>query len=163
MRIAYRAHVFNNSYLTIQTKLMLYSTLVTSVCLYGCGMWRLNVSEINQLESINFNYLRYIIPNMNRTSSYEDVIMEAANHGCPIVPIQCMIAMRCLRFLGHVERLEPDKLQKIIIHCRVADGKQCRGAPGISYRHAVIRALDMNGIGKISGLYLQRIRLNGKN
>ena len=108
---SYRAHVFQNRCLSISAKLNLYTVLVTSAALYGCSLWSLNKAEVGKLESINFKFLRYIVPNTTRMSSYEDIIIEAANWDVTIVPIECLIAKRNLRFLGHIERMPYSALQ----------------------------------------------------
>ena len=149
MRVAYassRAHIYQNKYLSTTAKLNLYTVLVTSAALYGSAMWSLNRAEIGKLESINFKFLRYIVPNMTRMSSYEDVIIEATDRGAIIIPIECLIAKRSLRFLGHVERMSDTTLQKIVIHSRLFEGVQKQGAPYLSYRHAIFKSLVNFGL-----------------
>ena len=85
--------------------------------------------------------LKSIIPGVTINSSYEELIMIAASMNVPIITIDCLIKKRKLRFLAHVQRNSNDSLHKIVIHSRIGNGAQCKGAPLMSYRQAICNAI----------------------
>ena len=142
----YKALIFKNRYLSLKNKLSLYTTFVTTVGLYGSATWCLTNDLIADLEAAHFKFLRFIVPGMTPMSSYEDIIMAAAKLGVTITPIECIIKTRFLIFLGHVQRINANIIQNQILHCRLTDGAQCRGAPLMNYRQTISKTLQSFGV-----------------
>ena len=161
MRLAfekYKQRIFKNRYLSLQNKLILFTTFVSTVGLYGSATWCINDLLINKLEALHFRMLKSIVPGVTTNSSYEDVIMFAANMNVPIITIDCLIKKRMLRFLGHVQRMNDNSLQKIVIHSRMINGTQCKGAPPTSYRQSICKAIKSFGIDTDNWMELAKYR-----
>ena len=153
MRLAFEKYImriFKNRYLSLQNKLTLFTTFVSTVGLYGSATWCINELLIDKMEALHFTMLKSIVPGVMTSSSYEDAIMIAANMNVPIITIDCLIKKRMLRFLGHVQRINDNSLQKIVIHSRMSNGAQCKGAPPMSYRQSICKALKSFGIDQIT-------------
>jgi hypothetical protein len=56
--------------------------------------------------AVNLKILRRIVPGAYAATPLEELITLAANHGCLI--LKCRIYQICLRYIGHVERMEND-------------------------------------------------------
>ena len=149
MRIAYgkyKANIFKNKYLSMKDKLALYNTFVSTVGLYGSATWCITEALILKLDALNFKFLRSIVPGMTRMSSYEDIILKAAEYGVAIITMDCLLKKRLLRFVGHIQRMKNTNIQKQVLHSRLREGMQGRGAPPMNYRQAITKALRSYGI-----------------
>ena len=73
----YQMHIFRDISLSITLRLHIYSVLVLSTILYGCTLWRFERNKMNKLKIEHYSHLRYIIPSVNRTSSFQDLIVTA--------------------------------------------------------------------------------------
>ena len=138
----------------------LFNTFVSTVALYGSATWYITDVLITKLERVHFKLLRSIVPGMTRMSSYEDIILKAAEYGVAICTIECLIRKRMLRFLGHVHRMEDNVIQKQVLHSRLSEGSQCRGAPPMNYRQAVINAIKSFGINPQEWMNIALDRIN---
>jgi hypothetical protein len=65
-------------------------------------------SRHRKLEAVNLKILRRIVPGAYAATPLEELITLAANHGCLILTLECRIYQICLRYIGHVERMEND-------------------------------------------------------
>ena len=149
MRIAfqkYKRRIFMNKLLSISIKLRIYTVMVSTAGLYGSALWSLTKQQTTKLEALNLKFLKIIVPKMNIFSSYEDVIIEAAQHKCIIIPIECQAIKRGLMFLGHVERMNPHNIQIKILHSEINKGTKKSGAPLVGYKNSICKKLNQFGI-----------------
>ena len=125
----YKANIFRNNYLSMKNKRSLFTTFVSTVGLYGSATWCLTDVLTSKLDAVHFKFLISIVPGMTRISSYEEIITSAVDLGVPIVTMDCLVKKRILRFIGHVQRMDDNTTQKQVLHSRLSEGTQGRGAP----------------------------------
>ena len=75
--------------------------------------------------------------------------------GCAI---KCSIRKRFLRYLGHVERMGDETLQRKVLHSRLGGGTQCRGKPPMNYRNTMLKSLNSFGISTLEWMELVKNR-----
>ena len=144
----YQLHIFSNRHLSITSRLNLYSVLVLSAMLHGSSLWGFKRNQMDKLESMHFSHLRYIIPGMTRASSFEDlIIVTAANKfKVAIMTIEAMVTKRKLRYAGHIERMNDNEIQRIMLHGEIDLGGRTVGRPLLGYRSSLKAALKLFGI-----------------
>ena len=59
---------------------------------------------------------------MTRMSSYEDIIMRVPDFDVTIATIDYLHKKRILKFVGHIERMEDDRIRKQVLYSRLCEG-----------------------------------------
>ena len=98
------AGVWKQSHLSLQTKLRLYSTLVTPILLYGSDTWTLTKSELSRLQAFHMRNQRLIM-NIKWYDRVRNVEI-AGRTGLPHIGTTIQRQRHAL--FGHVARLNPD-------------------------------------------------------
>ena len=125
--------VWSNSLLSERTKVLVYQACVLSTLLYGSESWTVYARQERRLNSFHLRSLRRLlhirwqdrVPNT-------DVLQRAGLMGIP-----SMLMQRCLRWLGHVHRMEPDRLPREILYGELRDGARKVGRPLLRYKDTV--------------------------
>jgi hypothetical protein len=131
-----------NSNISERLRLVFFTMIVVPNGMYGCSSWNLTVHDMKELDKIQFRLLKILLGvNSIRKMSYESVLARCRRAGCKILPFECKLLKLQLRYLGHIERMEANRLQKIIIHGGMVSGKRKQGAQPHSYRQAAKYAL----------------------
>jgi uncharacterized protein YegJ (DUF2314 family) len=109
----------------------------------------LTEKQVKALDSIQYQLLKKLfrIPFGERVA-YEELLIFASHAGYPILPLECRIAKLQLRYLGHVQRMGNERLQKMLVYSslNIGDNKNNRGAPARNYRQAIRDALNKFGV-----------------
>lgn len=134
--------VFNNHALTVATKIMVYRAIVLSTLLYACDTWTLYRSDIKSLERFQQYKLRQIlkIPWESHITNI-DVLNQAS-----ITSVEATITHHRLRWAGHVQRMDPSRLPKIMLYGELTHGTRPRGAPKLRYKDQLKRTLALTNI-----------------
>ena len=132
-----RERVWHNKNLTIKTKSAVYRAIVLSALLYGVESWvvyratahKLSVYMMRQLRQIvNISWWQYI-------SNAKILEMTA------LLSIYDILIGRCLRWTGHVNRLENTRLPKLILYSQLTEGTRGIGRPKLRYKDTIKRNL----------------------
>lgn len=134
--------VWNNSSLTINTKMKVYQACVLSTLLYGSEAWTLYARQERRLNSFHLRNLRKIlgitwqdrVPNKN--------VLEKA--GVP--SMFALLTQRRLRWLGHVSRMQDGRIPKDMLYGELATGSRPAGRPVLRYKDVCKRDLKAGGI-----------------
>ena len=129
--------VWSNSLLSERTKVLVYQACVLSTLLYGSESWTVYARQERRLNSFHLRSLRRLlhirwqdrVPNT-------DVLQRAGLMGIP-----SMLMQRRLRWLGHVHRMEPDRLPREILYGELRDGTRKVGRPLLRYKDTIKRDL----------------------
>jgi len=116
------AAVWKQKHLSLQTKLRLYSSLVTPVLLYGSDTWTLNKSELSKLQAFHMRNQRLIM-NIKWYDKVRNVEI-AAQTGLP--HIGTIIQRQRHALFGHVVRLDSDTPanQALALHRDINEGRR---------------------------------------
>jgi hypothetical protein len=60
--------------------------------------------------------------------------------------MECKLLKLQLRYIGHILRMNNNRLQKIVVHGGMISGKRKQGAPPRSFRHAAQYAIENFGL-----------------
>ena len=135
--------VWSNSLLSERTKVLVYQACVLSTLLYGSESWTVYARQERRLNSFHLRSLRRLlhirwqdrVPNT-------DVLQRAGLMGIP-----SMLMQRRLRWLGHVHRMEPDRLPREILYGELRDGARKVGRPLLRYKDTIkhdLKAVKIN-------------------
>ena len=129
--------VWSNSLLSERTKVLVYQACVLSTLLYGSESWTVYARQERRLNSFHLRSLRRLlhirwqdrVPNT-------DLLQRAGLMGIP-----SMLMQRRLRWLGHVHRMEPDRLPREILYGELRDSTRKVGRPLLRYKDTIKRDL----------------------
>ncbi|KAK4303406.1 hypothetical protein Pmani_024556 [Petrolisthes manimaculis] len=146
--------VFNNHALTMATKIMVFQAIVLSTLLYACEIWTLYRSEIQSLECFQQYKLRQILKIPWNSHTTNVAVLNQAS----ITSVEANIIRHRLRWAGHVQRMEPSRLPKIMLYGELANGTRQREAPKLLYKDQLKRTLALTNIDPSSWEQTARVR-----
>ncbi|KAK3889203.1 hypothetical protein Pcinc_006774 [Petrolisthes cinctipes] len=134
--------VFNNHALTMAKKIMVFQAIVLSTLLYACETWTLYRSDIQSLERFQQYKLRQILKIPWESHTTNVAVLNQAS----VTSVEATIIHHRLRWAGHVQRMEPFRLPKIMLYGDLANGTRPRGAPKLRYKDQLKRTLALTNI-----------------
>ena len=137
-----KKRVWQNSKLTIKTKMKVYSACVLSTLLYGSETWTTYTKQEQRLNSFHLRCLRRIMNIRWQDKITNTEVLTRA--GIPSIP--ALLTTRRLRWLGHVRRMDDGRIPKDILYGEVARGKRPRGRPYLRFRDACLRDMRTTNI-----------------
>ncbi|XP_076028446.1 uncharacterized protein LOC143017542 [Oratosquilla oratoria] len=121
---------------------MVFRAIVLSTLLYACETWTLYRSDIQSLEQFQQYKLRQNlkIPWESHTTNIE--VLNRAS----MTSIEATIIHHRLRWAGHIQRMGPSRLPKIMLYGELTPGTRPRGAPKLRYKDQLKRILAITNI-----------------
>jgi hypothetical protein len=119
-------HVAAKEHNKRREKEMIYYSMVKSVLIYGAEIWSLYEDDRRRINATEMNALRRsvrICKLDRKTNEYIRGKMDAQNM------ILDDITWKQLIWYGHVERMDPTRLPKIMIHWKPEGRKKTRPSP----------------------------------
>ena len=101
-----KQRVWNNPSLIVKTKIHVYQACVLSILLYSSEAWTTYVSQERKLNSFHLRCLRCILHIQWQDKVPNTEVLDRAN----LKSIFAILSERHLRWLGHVRRMEHDRL-----------------------------------------------------
>lgn len=135
--------VWENSKLSIKTKMAVYNACVLSTLLYGSETWTTYAKQERRLNAFHMRCVRRILG-----ISWQDRVPNTevlSRAGLPTM--FTLLRQRRLRWLGHVHRMEDGRIPKDILYGELMNGKRGTGRPQLRYRDVCkrdMKALDIN-------------------
>ena len=129
--------VWDNSLLTINTKMKVYQACVLSTLLYGSETWTLYSRQERRLNAFHMRCLRQLLG-----ITWQDHITNAevlSRAGLP--SMYAMLTQRRLRWLSHVCRMDDGRIPKDIMYGELATGTRPTGGPTLRYKDVCKRDL----------------------
>ena len=123
--------VWRNKHLKLETKLLVYRTLVLPVLLYNCEAWTLLGADLAKLDAFDSRCLRRIL-NIHWSDRVTNVVVRQR---AGQEPVSRTIRRRRLRLFGHIARLPSNTpayriLDELILRPRF-DGSWSRPPGGV--------------------------------
>ena len=133
---------WNNKMLTTKTKMHIYNACVLSTLLYGSETWTTYSRQERRLNTFHLRCLKKIlgIKWQDRKTNVE--ILQLAE----TTSIHSILCNRRLRWLGHVQRMEDQRLPKQLLYGELKTGSRKRGRPKMRYKDNCKRDLNKCGI-----------------
>ena len=130
--------VMKNRGLGMNVKRVLYEKVIMPTVMYGSELWGMKVSERQKLNVFEMKCLR----SMAGVSRLDRLRNEEVRERTGVrKELAARVDMNVLRWFGHVERMENERLLKRVMNARV-DGRSVRGRPRFGWMDGVKRALD---------------------
>lgn len=136
-----RLNVWNDPFIRRGIKSILYKVIVQSTLLFGCETWALPEAELSRLEVFQMRCLRTICS----LSIIDRIPNEEILQRCSVSGISDIIKYRRLRWLGHVARMDNNRLPKMMMFSTL-EGDGRRGRPVKSWNDYVRHDLETLGI-----------------
>ena len=130
-----RQRLWNNRHVSIRAKCKVYRAVVLSTLLYGAEAWTIYRVEVKKLHAYMMRQLRDIMGVKWYDKITNDEILSRAN-----LPWMADILIeKNLRWLGHVQRMENDRLPKQLLYSQLCEGKRNQGRPRLRFKDVVKR------------------------
>ena len=125
-----RERVFDNHDLSLTTKLAVYRAVVIPTLLYGCESWVTYSRHVKDLERIQQRHLRRIMRiRWFHYISNQEVLSRAKG-----ASIEVLVSRARLRWVGHVLRMEDNRLPKSVLYGEMLDGRRKHGGQCKRYK-----------------------------
>ena len=133
--------VFRSLKVNFAAKRRAYEALVLSVLLYGCECWSLTEVHLNRLRAFHHRCVRTICRVTLWHTWKRRITMTSLLNRAGLWTIDMYVSQRQLRWLGHVCRMDFDRLPRKMLSCWV-DASRPRGAPqSVTYARGVYKAM----------------------
>ena len=134
--------VWRERSLSMKAKVGMYEGIVEPSLLYGSEVWCLNVQNRRRMEAVEMNCLRSMcgVRRIDRISNAE--IRRRCNKE---MGVGNKIDQSVLRWFGHMERMENERLVKRVYVSKV-EGRRARGRPRKRWLDGVQEALEKRGL-----------------
>ena len=154
--------VWGNSKLTLKTKIQVYQTCVLSTLLYGSETWTVYSKQEKRLNTFHMRNLRKILHITWRDKISNMEVLRRSG----VLSINELLRRNRLRWLGHVQRMEDDRLPKQVLYSELSEGTRAVGRPKLRYKDlckTTLRELNIDidnweGIAEDRGLWRSTIR-----
>ncbi|CAH1247554.1 SSTR2 [Branchiostoma lanceolatum] len=130
-----KLRVWENKNLSVQTKLRVYEACVLGTLLYGSETWTTYAAQEAKLNAFHMRCLRRIlgITWMDRVTNSE-VLRRSRSRS-----MYAILSERRLRWLGHVRRMDRDRIPKDLLYGQLECGTRKKGRPHLRYKDACKR------------------------
>ena len=130
--------IMKNRGLGMNVKKVLYEKAVVPTLMYGSESWGMKVTDRQKLNVFEMKYLRSMIgiPQLDRDRN--EVVRARIGVRRELA---ARVDMNVLRWFGHVERMDSERLLKKVMNAKV-DGRSARGRPKFGWMDGVKRALN---------------------
>lgn len=122
--------VWNNHKLTTKTKVLVFQSCILSTLLYGSETWTLYSKQEKRLCTFYMRNLRKLL-----NIKWQDKVTNTevlARAGLPSMPE--LLRKSRLRWLGHVNRMAPERLPRQVLYGELATGTRAVGRPKLRYK-----------------------------
>ena len=134
--------VWDNSMLTLGTKMKVYQACVLSTLLYRSEAWTLYFCQQHKLNTFHLRCLRRLLGITWQDRITNKEVLSRA--GMP--SMFAILLQRRLRWLGHVCRMDDGRIPKDMLYSQLAIGTRPIGRPTLRYKDVCKRDLRECGV-----------------
>ena len=135
--------VWENTKLSVKTKMAVYNACVLSKLLYRSETWTTYAKQEKRLNALYLRCIRRILGILWKDKVPNTEVLSRAG----VQSMFTLLRQRRLRWLGHVHRMEDGRIPKDILYGQLATGKRDTGRPQLRYRDVVkrdLKAIEIN-------------------
>ena len=128
---------WNNSKLTVHTKIQIYRACVVSTLLYGSESWTLPARQERKFDAFHMRSLRRILNIIWQDKVPNNTVLERA--GC--TSMFTLLKERRMRWLVHVVSMDDGRIPKDLLYGELMQGKHPTGRPQLRLKDVCKRGL----------------------
>ena len=137
------APLYRRKDISIQTKVSVFTATVLPSLLWGSETWAPRFTDVARLESFQMRCARYMLGISYAT--HGNVTHASMRTACGLVPIESLLRTRRLRWLGHLSRMDSQRLPRKVLFSVLGEGRP-QGRPFTSWRQHILRDLLYHGV-----------------
>ena len=130
-----RSRLWTNRHVPIQVKCQVYRATVLAALLYGAEAWTVYSVQADRLQAYVMRHLRSIMGISWRDKIRNEEVLKRA--GLP--PLKSILIQMNLRWLGHVERMDHERLPRQLLYSQLQEGKRNQGRPRLRFKDTIKR------------------------
>ena len=132
--------LWNNKHVSIRVKCKVYRAVVLSTLLYGAETWTIYRAQVKKLHAVMMRQLRDIMGIKWHDKITNAEVLRRAN----LPSMEDILAEKNLRWLGHVHRMDHDRLQ--LLYSQLCSGKRNQGRPRLRFKDVAKRNMEVRKI-----------------
>ena len=129
--------VWENKALTMNTKTRVYHACVLRTLLYSSECWTTYMRQERRLNIFHMQCLKHILGIKWQDRITHQEILERAK----TQSMHSLLSQRCLRWVGHICRMDDGRLPKDVLYGELSKGKRKMGRPSLHFRDKLKRDL----------------------
>ena len=138
---ALRSCVFSSTHINMRAKRAVYEVLILALLLYGAESWSVTEEMRRRLRVFHARCLRAMCRVSRKHTRQHHISTVALEQRLGLDPIDVYLSRRQLRWLGHVRRMDYERLPRRMLSSWVPCPRPC-GAPPMTYGRSIGAALD---------------------
>ena len=124
-----RERLWNNLHVSIRVKCKVYRATVLATLLHGAETWTVYRVQVKKLHVYMMRHLQAIM-----NISWKDKMTNIEVLKRPGLPtMEDMLIQTNLRWFGHVERMDHQRLPRKLLYSQLCEGKRSRGSPSLRF------------------------------
>ena len=146
-----RKPVFNNHHLSVRTKKNIFNACVVTILLYGAECWAPLQADIRRLSTFYMQCLRTVL-GITRLDAWQERISndQLLEMWGDKRPLAVRIRQRRLEWLGHVARMPPERIPKILLF-GLLPPRRPPGGPRKHWKDCI--SADLKALNAVEGWY----------
>jgi hypothetical protein len=136
--------VYKNNDINVNVKCQVYKSVTLKTLLYGCESWVLYRKHINQLEVFQQRFLRNLLKIKWQDHIRNSDVLQRAK--CK--SIEELITMAQLRWVGHLLRMQDNRLPKCVLYSELEHGARSKGGPKKRFKDSLKVVMENLNIGQ---------------
>ena len=134
--------LWNNRHVSIRVKCKVYRAVVLSTLLYGAEAWTIYRAQVKKLSAVMMRQLRDIMGIKWHDKIANVEVLRRAN----LPSMADILIEKNLRWLGHVHRMDQDRLPRQLLYSQLCSGNRNQGRPRLRYKDVAKRNLKLREI-----------------
>ena len=130
--------VWKDRYINLDTKIKFYNACVLSTLLYSAECWSLTERDEARLDAFDMRCQRKILRitwSQHKTNEFIRSLTKKPQ-------LTRTIRIRRLKWFGHLQRMDPKRIPKILYHWNPMHGHRRRGRPRTTWKEVIQRDLN---------------------
>ena len=137
-----QSRLWKNRHVTIEAKCKVYRAVVLSTLLYGAETWTVYRTHVKKLHGYMMRQLRNIMNiSWQDKVTNKDILKRA---GLP--SMADLLIKKNLRWLGHVERMDHERLPRQLLYSQLSEGVRNQGRPRLRFKDVCKRNMKWKDI-----------------
>ncbi|KAI8482431.1 hypothetical protein Bbelb_398270 [Branchiostoma belcheri] len=149
--------ILRDKIVSLEVKRTIFNTILKPILLYGSESWVLTKKDLSRLEAAEMRVVRTMLDK----SRLDKIRNTHLRNMLGITSVADDIERSALRWLGHVQRMNPDRIPKMAFDLKLK-GKRPPGRPRKRWRDNVQEILTHRRIGRLERLEEEGVFLDRK-